>query len=68
MALDIPLPLILFLLNGLTQLGLLIFGCYLGFFFISKSKKTHADLLLFLGLGTIGRGLNFQRKKNLFSL
>jgi len=45
------------LLNGLTQPGLLIFGCILGFFFISKSKKTHAKLLLFLGLGTIGIGL-----------
>jgi len=44
-------------LNGLTQSGLLIFGCILGFFFISKSRKTQANLLLFLGLGTIGIGL-----------
>jgi len=44
-------------LNGLTQSGLLVFGCILGSFFISKSKKTQAKLLLFLGLGTIGIGL-----------
>ena len=44
------------MLNGLTQSGLLIFGCILGFFFISKSKKTNAKLLLYLGLGTIGIG------------
>jgi len=44
------------LLNGLTQSGLLIFGCILGFFFISKSKKTQAKLLLYLGLGSIGIG------------
>jgi len=42
--------------NGLTQSGLLIFGCVLGIFFITKSKKTKANLLLYLGLGTIGIG------------
>lgn len=45
------------LLNGLTQSGLVLFGCILGVFFISKSKKTDAKLLFFLGLGTIGIGL-----------
>lgn len=44
-------------LNGLTQSGLLILGCILGVFFIIKSKKTQAKLLLFLGLGTLGIGL-----------
>ena len=44
-------------LNSLTQLGLLIFGCILGFFFIVKSYKTQAKLLLYLGLGAIGIGL-----------
>ncbi|MFX0075318.1 MAG: B-box zinc finger protein [Candidatus Hermodarchaeota archaeon] len=43
-------------LNGLTQAGLLIFACVLGIFFISKSKKTKANLLLYLGLGTLGVG------------
>ena len=43
--------------NGLTQSGLLIFACILGFFFIYESKKTGATLLLYLGLGTIGIGL-----------
>ncbi|MFX0104867.1 MAG: B-box zinc finger protein [Candidatus Hodarchaeota archaeon] len=43
--------------NGLTQSGLLVFACILGLFFIYKSKRTGAILLLYLGLGTIGIGL-----------
>ena len=43
-------------LNGLTQSGLLVFACALGIFFIIKSKNAKANLLLFLGLGTIGVG------------
>ena len=43
--------------NGLTQSGLLVFACILGVFFILKSKKTNAKLLLYLGLGTLGLGL-----------
>jgi hypothetical protein len=44
-------------INGLTQSGLLILGCILGVFFIIKSQRTQAKLLLYLGLGTIGVGL-----------
>lgn len=42
--------------NGLTQIGLLIFACYLSIFFITKSRRTKANLLLYLGLGTLGVG------------
>jgi hypothetical protein len=43
--------------NGLTQLGLLVFAFVLGLFFMLKSKKTNANLLFYLGLGSIGIGL-----------
>ncbi|MFX1388612.1 MAG: B-box zinc finger protein [Promethearchaeota archaeon] len=43
--------------NGLTQLGLLVFAIVLGLFFLLKSKKTNANLLFYLGLGSIGIGL-----------
>ena len=45
--------------DGLTASGVVIIGCIFGIYFIYKSKKLEADLLLYLGLLVILTGLAF---------
>ena len=44
-------------IDGLTASGVLIFGLLFGFFFIYKSKKTSAKILVALGLANLFAGL-----------
>src|SRR4030042_1477214 len=44
-------------LNGVTATGVFIFSCLLGLFFIYKSRKTEAKLILYLGLVYFFAGL-----------
>ena len=46
-------------IDGITASGVLIFGFLFGFFFIYKSKKTTAKILIALGLATLFAGLVF---------
>lgn len=46
-------------IDGLTASGVVIFGFLFGFFFIYKSKKTSAKILLALGLANLFAGLVF---------
>ncbi len=45
--------------DGLTASGVVIIGCIFGIYFIYKSKKIDADLLLYTGLLVILAGLAF---------
>ena len=40
-------------LNGITAMGILIFGIIFGIFIIYKSRKIEAKLLFLLGIGNI---------------
>ncbi|MHA1624663.1 MAG: hypothetical protein ACTSXN_04515 [Promethearchaeota archaeon] len=46
-------------IDGLTASFVVIFGILFGFFFIYKSKKTSAKILVVLGLATLFAGLSF---------
>ena len=48
-----------FWIDGLTASGVIIFGLLFGLFFIYKSKKTGAKMLITLGLANIFAGLTF---------
>jgi hypothetical protein len=46
-------------IDGLTASGVVIFGIIFGFFFMYKSKKTDAKILIALGLANLFAGLAF---------
>jgi len=46
-------------IDGLTASGVVIFGFLFGFFFIYKSRKTNAKILIALGLANLFAGLVF---------
>ncbi len=46
-------------IDGLTASGVVIFGIIFGFFFMYKSKKTNAKILIALGLANLFAGLAF---------
>ncbi len=50
---------LIFWIDGLTASGVIIFGLLFGVFFIYKSKKTGAKMLITLGLANIFAGLTF---------
>ena len=50
---------IIFWIDGLTASGVVIFGVIVGFFFMYKSKKSQANILLYLGLANLLAGLTF---------
>jgi hypothetical protein len=46
-------------IDGLTATGVVLFGLIFGFFFIYKSKKSKANIIMYLGLATIFAGLMY---------
>ena len=50
---------IIFWIDGLTASGVVIFGVIFGFFFMYKSRKSQANILLYLGLANLLAGLTF---------
>jgi hypothetical protein len=46
-------------IDGITASGVVIFGILFGLFFIYRSRKTKAKLLLYLGLANMFAGLTF---------
>ena len=46
-------------IDGITASGVVIFGILFGVFFIYRSRKTKAKLLLYLGLANMFAGLTF---------
>ncbi len=50
---------LIFWIDGLTASGVVIFGLLFGLFFIYKSKKTGAKMLILLGTANLFAGLTF---------